>query len=191
MGMKDSPKDITFHYTNEKMVKDLISLIPFNSNDSVLDAGSGKNKVWYKNIPVKEKYECEIEDGIDFLQWNQKVDWVLGNPPFHISWLFTEKATTISNKGICWLVNNTGLNSLLTPRRLEKLKDAGFELQSIRVVSDKRWFGRYYFLVFEKRKGFLSWEKKTYSELAPTNKEIVSEKITATTTEFDEIMAMF
>ena len=46
-------KDITFHYTNEKMVKDLIKLIPFRENDTVLDAGSGKNKVWYKNIPKK------------------------------------------------------------------------------------------------------------------------------------------
>ena len=162
--MKPKQKDITFHYTNEQMVKDLISLIPFKENDKVLDAGSGKNKVWYKNIPEGlEKYECEIEDGIDFLtQWDKKVDWVIGNPPYHIGWQFTEKASKLANKGIAWLVNNTEMNSLLTPRRLQIVKDNGFEITNIKVVSDKRWFGRYYFLIFEKKPGFISWERKTY-----------------------------
>lgn len=159
--MKSKPKDKTFHYTNEQMVKDLILITPLSG--SVLDAGSGKNKVWYKNIPDSlEKYECEIEDGVDFLEWDKKVDWVIGNPPFHQSWVFTEKALSVANKGIAWLVNNTGLNSQMTPRRLQIMKDAGIELQHIKVVADKRWFGRYYYLIFEKKKGFISWERKTY-----------------------------
>jgi len=161
--MKDKPKDITFHYTNEQMVKDLISLLPLEYNDKVLDAGSGKNKVWYNNIPqFCNVDECEIEDGCDFLLYNRKVDWVIGNPPYHIGWQFTEKASQIAQKGIAWLVNNTELNSLMTPRRLQIVKDNGFELQHIRVVNDKRWFGRYYYLIFEKKNGILSWERKTY-----------------------------
>jgi hypothetical protein len=66
------------------MVKDLMSLIPFEKGDRVLDAGSGKNKIWYKNIPKNcISWECEIEDGKDFLkEWNVEVDWVIGNPPF-------------------------------------------------------------------------------------------------------------
>ena len=157
--MKDRPKDITFHYTNEQMVRDLIAITPISG--SVLDAGSGKNKVWFNNL-IGEKYECELEDGCDFLEWNKKVDWIIGNPPFHISWKFTEKASQIAQKGIAWLVNNAGLNSLMTPRRLQIIKVNGFELQHIRVVADKRWFGRYYYLIFEKKNGVLSWERKTY-----------------------------
>jgi len=42
------------------------------------------------------------------------------------------------------------------------MKEQGFELQKLHIVSDRRWFGRYYFLVFEKKKGILSWERKTY-----------------------------
>ena len=159
--MKPAPKDISFHYTNEQMVKDLLKIIPFEQNDIVLDAGSGKNKVWQKNCPVK-CLECEIEDGCDFLQWNEKVDWYIGNSPFHLSWAFTEKGIKIANKGIAWLVNNTGLNSQMTPRRLQIMKDNGFEITHIKVVADKRWFGRYYFLIFEKKQGFVSWERKTY-----------------------------
>ncbi len=160
--MKEAPTNISFHYTNEQMVKDLLRLLPLKSNDTVLDAGSGKNKVWFNNIPVKEKYECEIEDGCDFYNWTKQVDWVIGNPPFHESWKFTEQAIKVAHKGIAWLVNNTGLNSQMTPRRLQIMKDAGFELQHIQVVADKRWFGRYYFIIFEKKPGFLTWTKETY-----------------------------
>jgi len=59
-------KDITFHYTNEQMVNDLIKITPIKETESVLDAGSGKNKVWYKNLKNKDKFECELEDGIDY-----------------------------------------------------------------------------------------------------------------------------
>jgi len=157
-------KDITFHYTNEQMVKDLIKLIPFKfCGESVLDAGSGKNKVWYNNLDdTLVRYECEIEDGVDFLNdWDKKVDWVIGNPPFHLGFQFLDKATQISNKGIAFLGSVKFFNCL-TPKRLQIIKENGFELQHIRVVNDKRWFGRYYFLIFEKKKGILSWERKTY-----------------------------
>jgi hypothetical protein len=162
--MKDKPKDITFHYTNEQMVKDLILLIPFKLGDSVLDAGSGKNKVWYNNLPNNLiKYECEIEDGHDFLEYTEKYDWIIGNPPFHIGWEFTEKAIQLANKGICWLVNNTEMNSLFTPRRQRIIREYGFYLEKIHIVSDKRWFGRYYFLIFTKNpNNFLSYNTKTY-----------------------------
>ena len=82
--MKPKPKDITFHYTNKQMVKDLMKLIPFEKGDIALDAGSGKNKVWQKNCPV-QCLECEIEDGVDFMEWDKHVDWVIGNPPYGIS----------------------------------------------------------------------------------------------------------
>lgn len=158
--MEDKPKDITFHYTNEQMVKDLIAITPIKG--SVLDAGSGKNKVWYNNL-VGEKYECEIEDGVDFYAWDKKVNWVVGNPPFHESWKFTEKALEIAQNGIAWLVNNQALNSHFTPRRITLMAEKGFYLNHIRVVADKRWFGRYYYLIFAKEdKGFLSTEVKTY-----------------------------
>lgn len=159
--MKEKQKDITFHYTNEQMVKDLIAITPLSG--SVLDAGSGKNKVWYKNIPDNcESYECEIEDGNDFMDWNKKVDWIIGNPPFNIGWKFIEKMTEIAQKGIAVLGNINNFNQF-TPLRLDKMKEAGFTLKNIHIVSDKRWFGRYYYLIFTKKENrFLSWERKTY-----------------------------
>jgi len=159
--MKSTPKDITFHYTNEQMVKDLIDITPLSG--SVLDAGSGKNKVWYRNIPKGlKRYECEIEDGVDFLEWDKKVDWIIGNPPFNIGWKFIEKMTETARSGIAVLGNINNFNQF-TPKRLEEMKKRGFNLQHIHIVSDVRWFGRYYYLIFTKKKNnFISWERKTY-----------------------------
>lgn len=153
--------DKSFHYTSEKMAKDLLALLPLEGK-SVLDAGSGKNKVWF-NALSGEKYECELEDGLNFYEWDKPVDWIVGNPPYHESWKFTEKALAVATEGIAWLLNNQAMNSHLTPARLAKLKEAGWSYTKIHVVADKRWFGRYYFLVLERKKDdFISWERKTY-----------------------------
>lgn len=157
------PENVELHYTKEEMVKDLLKLIKFREKDIVLDAGSGLNKVWYKNINVKNKYECELEEGNDFYNWNLQVDWVIGNPPYSHAKDFLLKASEISNKGIAFLVNNQCFNSFLLPSRLEKMKEKGFYINKIKVVNDKRWFGRYYFVIFTKKKNdFIEYELKTY-----------------------------
>ena len=162
--MEEKPKDITFHYTNPEMVKDLIKLIPYEEGDSFLDAGSGKNKVWFNNLPLTRgaRFECEIEDGLDFMVWERKVDWIIGNPPFHEGWKFLDKASQIAKKGVAFLGNLNFWNSCL-PNRFEILKQRGFYLQKLHIVQDKRWFGRYYFLIFTKiPNNFISWNCKTY-----------------------------
>lgn len=156
----DKIKDITFHYTKPETVRDLLAITPIFPEAVVLDAGSGKNKVWYNELVRLDGsseliHECEIEDGNDFFDWQKKVDWVVGNPPYHLSWKFTEHALNIAQKGIAWLVNNQALNSHFTPRRIELMQNAGFYLQKIHVVADKRWFGRYYYLIWTKQKNNL------------------------------------
>ena len=164
-------KDRTFHYTNPEMVEYLLSKTPISG--SVLDAGSGKNKVWFSQLK-DEKYECEIEDGVDFFEWDKKVDWVVGNPPFagneinekgrhpNLIPLWVEKSSVIAQKGMAFLINHKVVN-FLTTTRLEKLKDKGFFLTKIIIVADKRWFGRYYYLIFTKEpSNFLEWNNKTF-----------------------------
>jgi len=152
-----------FYYTREETVKDLLAITPIGENDSVLDAGSGLNKVWYNNIKQKEKYECEIEEGRDFFEWNLEVDWVVGNPPFQLGWKFLEKASRIARKGIAFLGSIKFLNSMVVPNRLETLKQRGFSLKRMHILQDKRWYGRYFYLIFTKEENnFLSWVLKVY-----------------------------
>jgi len=92
----------------------------------------------------------------------KKVDWVVGNPPFYEGWKFMEKALQIAQQGIAFLGNINFFNQF-TPRRLALIKNSGFYLQRIHVVADKRWFGRYYYLIFTiEENNFLTWEINMY-----------------------------
>ena len=148
--------------TPEELVKDLLNLVPFKKNDSVIDAGSGLRKVWFNNIPTNNKESVEIKDGEDFKEYNKKVDWVVGNPPFteFISFIF--KSSEICKKGFAFLTNHSRINQL-TPKRLDDLKEKGFYLSKIHIFGCKKWFGRYYFLVWTKEESKdISWVRKTY-----------------------------
>ena len=160
-------KEKEFYYTDEEMVKDLLEITPLKDSEIILDAGSGENKVWFNNLDnrgIFKKLECEIEDGCDFYKWDKRVDWVIGNPPFRHNgenqiWKWIDKASQIANKGMAFLLNHKVFNTL-TPVRLKLLVERGFYIQHIRIVADKRWFGRYYYLIFGKEnKDFVSWKK--------------------------------
>lgn len=161
--MSTPPEDKSFHYTDPEMIFDLLVITPFGEDDEVLDAGSGDGR-WARiqGTPLV----CELDDGCDFYTWDREVDWVIGNPPYHESWKFTEKAISIARRGVAWLVNTPALNSHFTPRRLDLLKEKGFSYTKIHVVNDRRWHGRYFYIILEKDKpSIVSWSRKNYSEL--------------------------
>ena len=89
----------------------------------------------------------------------------LATPPYHESWKFTEKALKVATKGVAWLLNNQAMNSHLTPRRLETLKEKGWTITHLHIVADRRWFGRYLFVILEKdtqKDCKITWNTKTY-----------------------------
>ena len=137
--------------TPEVIVKHLISLLPLERSDFVIDAGSGKNKVWFNNIPTDKKDELELSEGKDFLAFTGKADWVIGNPPFREYIKFMYKCCDVCNKGFAFMVNHTRLNQLTT-KRLADFEAKGFYLSGIHIFDVKLWFGRYYFLTFTRER---------------------------------------
>ena len=157
-------EDITFHYTNEDMVKELLNIVPYQFDDVLLDPSAGVNKVFYNNFKCDKKMFCEIDLGIDFYSFNEEVDWIITNPPFHESWKFIQHTLPLCRKGFAYLFNVNAWNSL-TPLRLQKISEYGFNLSKVHIVMDSRWFGRYYFCIFEKKENnFLTWNTKSYSK---------------------------
>jgi hypothetical protein len=150
------------------MARDLLKLIPFEPRNSVLDPCSGRNKVWLRNFPSNAIHlDCEIEEGSSFFDWCEPVDWIVGNPPFSKGVLFTEHAMRFCRKGIAYLGNHNFINSLFLPSRMEKYKGQGWAISRMQIVQDKRWFGRYYFVIF--RHGWegdlkLGWTLKSYTD---------------------------
>ena len=69
-------------YTPENIAKLIISKFPLYGK--VLDAFKGKG-AFYNNYPeTVEKDWCEIDEGKDFFEYTDKVDWIITNPPYSI-----------------------------------------------------------------------------------------------------------
>jgi hypothetical protein len=151
-----------FHYTPESLVDFCLSKCNFDKSDFILDVGAGKNMVWYNKIGNINKDWCEIELGEDFFNYTKQVDWCVGNPPFTSLWEVIEKSCVISNKGFCFLMSSNCWN-MFTPKRIKYLIDKGFYFQKTYVVNCKKWFGRYFFVIFNKKKNdILNYSLENY-----------------------------
>ncbi len=76
------PKDVIF--TPDFMAKEIVAI--FHPIGHVLEPCIGDG-AFLKYLPGAEW--CEIEKGRDFFGWHEKVDWIIGNPPYSIfnQWL--------------------------------------------------------------------------------------------------------
>jgi len=150
-----------FHQTPEKLCIELIKHIPFEDNDKVLEPFKGEG-AFYNNLPTTIiKNWTEIEEGKDFNDFNEEIDWVISNPPFRLEskkgrvnsfyYLINYYASRVK-KGIAFLGNDSCF-STLTPKRLKELNNNyNLYIHDIIVCNIKKWRGRYFFIIFKKGK---------------------------------------
>lgn len=76
-------KDVV--YTPSKLAADMIEF--FAPSGKCLDPCSGDG-AFYDLLPNGSDW-CEIERGRDFYAWTDRVDWIMGNPPYShlLAWL--------------------------------------------------------------------------------------------------------
>lgn len=158
-------KDPDFCYTQPEMAKHLINLINFDDGDIVMEPCFGKG-AFYDNLPNNVLKEfCEIDMGIDYLDYEGEVDITLSNPPFvprKLFWAFHNKAMETTRKKIYWLINRSWVD-VFTPKRLKEMNDIGWYIQNFYVVNDKRWYGRYYWIEFSKTpNNIFNYNSKTF-----------------------------
>ncbi len=75
-------------------------------------AGSGS---FYDVLP-HEKDWCEITKGKDFLQYKERVDWIITNPPYSIYNLFLEKCFEVSDNVVLLVPIAKAFKSLSTEK---------------------------------------------------------------------------
>lgn len=154
--MKD---DIYYlHQTPDELARDLIPKLDIQPNDIIYEPFKGEG-AFYNNFPENNiSYYTEIEEDLDYKNFNENIDWVITNPPFTLNgengrtnsfWYLLNYFTDKVNKGIAFLGNDYCL-STLTPKRLKILHDKGWYLNKLIVCSVKKWRGRYFFMIFKK-----------------------------------------
>ena len=108
-------------YTTAKVAKYIIdSFYPLSGK--VLDPFRGKG-AFYDNFPsFVEKDWCELDEGKDFFSYNERVDWIISNPPYSIFNEVLEHSFELCDD-IVYLIPINKLTSSFT--RIKKLKDWG------------------------------------------------------------------
>ncbi|MDY5928682.1 MAG: hypothetical protein SPJ27_01425 [Candidatus Onthovivens sp.] len=107
-------------YTPVETAKDIIS--KFNLSGKVLDPFKGGG-AFYDNLPeTVEKDWCEIDLGRDFFDYNEKVDWIISNPPYSIFGAVIEHSMEIADN-IVYLIPLNKLTSSFT--RVKSLQKFG------------------------------------------------------------------
>ena len=165
--------DISFHYTPVACARALIALTPIAEGDRLLEPFKGGG-AFYDNFPEEHpKDYCEIDEGRDFFAYDGRCDVIITNPPFRIEGAdgkrvnalvkCMDKSFQVANKTVGVLINVKCFNGL-TPLRLAKWKNEGWAVTHIHIVNVKKWFGRYYYVVFQKgaESPFLSWDVVSY-----------------------------
>jgi len=159
-----------FHQTPNDCAKDLIEFVSLNDGDIVLEPFRGEG-AFFNNFPENiVSIWAEIEQGIDYTAIDQDYDWVITNPPFRLDtgskrvnsfWFLLDYFSTRARRGIAFLANDSCF-SALTPRRMKILEDRGWSITKVVVCSIKKWRGRYFFIIFERREGFMKYLLKNY-----------------------------
>ena len=146
------------HQTPNDLAKDLIAFCPLVADDKVLEPFKGEG-AFYNNFPeTVNKQWAELEEGRCYTSITEEYDWVITNPPFRLDtgtkrvnsfWFLLDYYSTRAKKGIAFLGNDRCF-STLTPKRMELLKQRGWNITKIVVCSVKKWRGRYFFFILQK-----------------------------------------
>ena len=114
-------------YTPEFLAEDIIK--HFNPKGKCLDPCRGDG-AFYQFMPKGSDW-CEIQEGVDFFEYDKKVDWIITNPPWSILRQFYEHSIKIGAKNIVFLYN---FNALMTKARLRLVYQNGYGIKEIYAV---------------------------------------------------------
>ena len=115
-------KDLVMTPTN--LAKEVLD--HFNPQGHILDPSRGMG-AFYNQFPGGKHYWCELEEGVDFMEFGHKVDWVITNPPWSKMRQFLQKGMEVSDN----IVYLTTINHYTTKRRLRDMRQMGFGLKEI------------------------------------------------------------
>lgn len=148
-----------FHQTPVQLAIDLIASLDLNEADKLYEPFKGEG-AFYNAFPASNAKDwSEITEGRDYTAYEGEYDWVITNPPFRLEtgskrvnsfWYLIDYFTKRANKGVAFLANDRCF-SALTPKRIESLNQRGWYIAKMVVCSVKKWRGRYYFFVLEKK----------------------------------------
>ena len=96
----------------------------YKPNGRILEPCSG-NGSFLEAMPAA--LSCEIDLGTDFMDWNEKVDWIVTNPPYSRYLEFLRHSFELANN----VVFLQFVNAFFMRKRVSTMVEAGFEIRDI------------------------------------------------------------
>ena len=161
---RENPNDVI--HTPISVAQIMIDMCELKDGDMVLDPSAGSNKVFYNTFPdyIKRDY-CEITEGTDFFEYHNKVDCVVGNPPYSLWDKWLEHTMDITDK-FCYIFGSLNF----TPARVTKMINRGYGVRKMHMVNIDWWFGSSIIVLFEKDKpSLITTSANVYCEFCGKN----------------------
>jgi len=113
-----TPNDVVM--TNPETAKWIVDYFrpQFSEYDSFLEPAAGLNAFY--NVLPGNKHRTEISDGLDFFDFNEKVNWVITNPPFSIYDDFLIHSFEISDNVVFFCPLNKAFKSKKIDKKIEE-----------------------------------------------------------------------
>lgn len=157
----DNPPDheADWDQTPGDICRKIITLFDWSKGERVLEPFSGDGN-FYRNLPQHVRKDwCEIRRGRDFFDYSgPRPRTILTNPPFrdvangnNLVVPCLEGCLQLATHRVIYFVNHKVFNAL-TPNRLATYAERGWSITHLSIWDVRKWFGRYYLMVWEKGK---------------------------------------
>ena len=124
-------------YTPDELANSIVEY--FDIKGTVLEpcrgGGAFERALQNKKSVTQIRY-CELSEGVDFMEYKGKTDWIVTNPPWSKFREFLDKACNHTND-IIFLVT---INHFTTKKRLSIMKEYGFRFKEILLVDTPKSF---------------------------------------------------
>ena len=132
--MKNNQSDKV--YTPEFIVDEVLSIFlpKVNYFETLLEPFKGGG-AFYDCMPLGRTDWCEIDEGVDFFEYNKKVDWIITNPPYSIFKEILPKMLEIADNIVIVIPANKLLSSM---PRLMDIKRAGCNIRQVHYLGSGR-----------------------------------------------------
>lgn len=112
-------------YTPRRLAKAIISQLPLQG--SVLDPCKGDG-AFFDQFPIQvEAHWCELDFHRDFFVYNQRINWVVTNPPWSKFRAFLDQAMHVADN----VVFLAAFSHFSTKARVNDIRSAGFAMRKV------------------------------------------------------------
>lgn len=146
---KNAP-ELDVVYTPRDLAQTVID--HFKPTGTVLEPCRGGGHFYDAFPPDTVKHYCEIDEGLDFFDWHEPVDWIISNPPWSQFRAFNTQAMSLATN-VVWIIPLVHFSG---KARVRDVREMGFGFRQIVLLDTPRDWpqGGFQLAAFHLKRGY-------------------------------------